>query len=48
MGYCYMEIGDGFKRVMFMIIWEFVDKFSEVEFCELFWEDMIELVICDK
>jgi Leucine-rich repeat (LRR) protein len=48
MGHRHMETGDGSKRVMSMTIRELVDKLSEAEPREPFWEDMTELAICDK
>ncbi|KAH8179015.1 septation initiation network scaffold protein cdc11 [Sarocladium implicatum] len=43
-----METGDGSKRVMSMTIRELVDKLSEAEPYEPFWEDMSELTLSDK
>lgn len=48
MGPRHMETGDGSKRVMSMTIRELVDKLSEAEPYEPFWEDMSELTLCDK
>ncbi|KAL2206013.1 hypothetical protein CC79DRAFT_1273562 [Sarocladium strictum] len=48
MGHRRMETGDGSKRVMSMTIRDLVDKLSEAEPCEPFWEDMSELVLVDK
>lgn len=48
MGRRHMETGDGSQRVMSMTIRELVDKLSEVEPCEPFWEDMDALDLADK
>ncbi|KAK0388187.1 hypothetical protein NLU13_4432 [Sarocladium strictum] len=48
MGHRHMETGNGSKRVMSMTIRELVGKLSEAEPREPFWEDMTELVLCDK
>lgn len=48
MGHRHMTTGDGSKRVMSMTIRELVDKLSEVEPFEPYWEDMMELDLHDK
>ncbi|KYK56217.1 conserved leucine-rich repeat protein [Drechmeria coniospora] len=48
MGHRRMATGDGSKKVMSMTIRDLVDKLSEVEPFEPFWEDMTELDLQDK
>lgn len=48
MGRRHLSTGDGCKKVMSMTIRELVDKLSEVEPFEPYWEDMTELDLCDK
>ena len=48
MGHRHMATGDGSKRVMSMTIRELVDKLSEVEPCEPYWEDITDLNLHDK
>lgn len=48
MGHRHMETGDGTKKVMSMTIRDLVDKLSEVEPFEPYWEDIEELDIQDK
>ncbi|PNY29263.1 Septation initiation network scaffold protein cdc11 [Tolypocladium capitatum] len=48
MGRRHMATGDGSKRVMSVTIRELVDKLSEVEPYEPFWEDITELDLQDK
>ncbi|KFH48562.1 Septation initiation network scaffold protein-like protein [Hapsidospora chrysogenum ATCC 11550] len=48
MGRRHMETGDGNKRVMSMTIRNLVDKLSEVEPSEAYWEDLAELDLQDK
>ncbi|POR32480.1 Septation initiation network scaffold protein cdc11 [Tolypocladium paradoxum] len=47
-GHRHMATGDGSKRVMSVAIRELVDKLSEVEPYEPFWEDITELNLQDK
>ncbi|KAI9902082.1 hypothetical protein N3K66_003899 [Trichothecium roseum] len=44
----HMETGDGNKKVMSMTIRNLVDKLSEVEPCEPFWQDITELDLQEK
>lgn len=48
MGPRHMETGDGAKKVMSMTIRDLVDKLSEVEPFEPYWEDLTELDLQDK
>ncbi|UNI24675.1 Protein nud1 [Purpureocillium takamizusanense] len=48
MGHRHMATGDGSKRVLSMTIRELVDKLSEVEPYEPFWEDLTDLDLHDK
>ncbi|CAM1510569.1 Fc.00g009040.m01.CDS01 [Cosmosporella sp. VM-42] len=48
MGHRHMATGDGSKKVMSMTIRELVDKLSEVEPFEPYWEDMTELDLHEK
>jgi len=48
MGPRHMATGDGSKRVLSMTIRELVDKLSEVEPYEPFWEDLTDLDLHDK
>lgn len=48
MGHRHMSTGDGSKRVLSMTIRDLVDRLSEVEPFEPYWEDIAELDIHDK
>lgn len=48
MGHRHMETGDGSKKVMSMAIRDLVDKLSEVEPYEPYWEDLTQLDLSDK
>ena len=48
MGPRHMETGDGNRKVMSMTIRDLVDKLSEVEPFEPYWEDLTELDLQDK
>lgn len=48
MGHRRMETGDGSRKVMSMTIRELVDKLSEVEPYEPYWEDLVELDLSEK
>ncbi|KAJ6439407.1 conserved leucine-rich repeat protein [Purpureocillium lavendulum] len=48
MGHRHMATGDGSKRVLSMTIRELVDKLSQVEPYEPFWEDLTDLDLRDK
>ncbi|KFA74690.1 hypothetical protein S40288_03952 [Stachybotrys chartarum IBT 40288] len=48
MGHRHMETGDGSRKVLPMTIRALVDKLSEVEPCEPYWEDLTQLDLHDK